>query len=418
MPVRDFSGDFGSVIRRHFGHGSGDSSFADLSGEGITSGTDNDNDDHHQKVMTKLIQAATSQVASNDSDLSTATYSNLDTGEIDIERPTKPPLDLRTLWKLLEKMDAEKEREGKGSVVGISGLDDDDHSGHEGGKMSTWELVVLQAVLLSLLILVSLLWAFCCKRRCLTDRSALVHEVVAFARKISGGSSKSELPPSYSKTNLTDVGLTIDDHLNPPPTYDRAAALNMIELERKSGTCGPSSACPQRSSGSGGMRPYTSPASSHASLASTNIDHIVDIENHRGGSSSGGSGPIMSPTPSYYTGSNRSTTPGQTGGNSPGPHLDTTCETSVSSAPESRKSSGSSNRVTFTPGLISGPTPARKRPHSLPLVSVLVKAEGAESRKRSTQSEGGDPKDEGDIASIVIHSSNNLNSQRRPQPMI
>ena len=48
-------------------------------------------------------------------------------------------MDLRTLWKLLEKMDAEKEREGKGSVVGISGLDDDDdHSGHEGGKMSTW----------------------------------------------------------------------------------------------------------------------------------------------------------------------------------------------------------------------------------------------------------------------------------------
>ena len=35
-------------------------------------------------------------------------------------------------------MDAEKEREGKGSVVGISGLDDDNHSGHEGGKMSTW----------------------------------------------------------------------------------------------------------------------------------------------------------------------------------------------------------------------------------------------------------------------------------------
>ena len=87
-----------------------------------------------------------------------------------------------------------------------------------------------------------------------------------YFRKISGGSSKSELPPSYSKTDLTDVGLTIDDHLNPPPTYDRAAALNMIELERKSGTCGPSSSCPQRSSGSGGMRPYTSPASRHAHL--------------------------------------------------------------------------------------------------------------------------------------------------------
>ena len=213
------------------------------------------------------------------------------------------------------------------------------------------ELVVLQAVLLSLLILVSLLWAFCCKKRCLTDRSTLMGEVVAFARKISGGSSKSDLPPSYSKTDLTDLGLTIDDHLNPPPTYDRAAALNMMELERKSGVTT--------------VRAYSTPlTSSHASLASTNIDHIVDIENHAVASTS------ASATPSSTSGS--------------------------------RKSSGN-NRVTFSPGLISGPT--QKRTTSLPLVSVLVHPE---SRKRSTQSEGGEP-----ITSVCEIVAHNLNSQVR-----
>ena len=48
--------------------------------------------------------------------------------------------------------------------------------------------------------------------------------VVAFARKLSTGSSR-ELPPSYSKVDLTSVGLTLNDHLNPPPTYDRLIAM-------------------------------------------------------------------------------------------------------------------------------------------------------------------------------------------------
>ena len=48
--------------------------------------------------------------------------------------------------------------------------------------------------------------------------------MVAFARKLSTGSSR-ELPPSYSKVDLTSVGLTLNDHLNPPPTYDRLIAM-------------------------------------------------------------------------------------------------------------------------------------------------------------------------------------------------
>ena len=57
-------------------------------------------------------------------------------------------------------------------------------------------------------------------------------EMVALARKISNGSSK-DLPPSYSKVDLTQEGLTIEDHFNPPPTYDRAADLYHNEIERK-----------------------------------------------------------------------------------------------------------------------------------------------------------------------------------------
>ena len=57
-------------------------------------------------------------------------------------------------------------------------------------------------------------------------------EMRELARKISNGSSK-DLPPSYSKVDLTQEGLTIDDHFNPPPNYDRAADLHQIELEQK-----------------------------------------------------------------------------------------------------------------------------------------------------------------------------------------
>ena len=46
----------------------------------------------------------------------------------------------------------------------------------------------------------------------------------SLARKLSTSSTRT-LPPSYSKVDLTSVGLTLNDHLNPPPTYDRLIAM-------------------------------------------------------------------------------------------------------------------------------------------------------------------------------------------------
>lgn len=314
----DVVSDFGSIVRRTFGAGS------------------LENNEDKPRLFQDVMEASSLGVDTN------ATSNG-----------QHPPLDLHTLWKLLEKMEQDQKVVGLSSLgedaddFTIRGADDD-----EGGKMSTWELVVLQAVLLSLLILVSLLWAFCCKRRCNSD--PIVNEMVALARKISGGSSK-DLPPSYSKTDLTSVGLTVNDHLNPPPSYDRAACLNLMELERKSGVR---------------QQMSTYSVSSISSLASTNLDHVVDIENHH---------------PS---------TPRR-----------------------------NSSRVTFSPVLETGPT-ERKRPASLPLVSVLVKPD---TRKRSTQSEGGDPSsrkpsflndDDDFVQDSSTTSANNLNSQPRSQPMI
>lgn len=87
---------------------------------------------------------------------------------------------------------------------------------------STWELVVIQAVLLVLLVAISILWAFCCRKRCIGVQPGIVHQVTALARKLSTSSTTRDLPPSYSKVDLTSVGLTLYDHYNPPPSYDWA----------------------------------------------------------------------------------------------------------------------------------------------------------------------------------------------------
>lgn len=68
--------------------------------------------------------------------------------------------------------------------------------------------------------------------------TGISEQVAALARKISSSSSR-DLPPSYSKVcwlytsiskvilssanfqvDLTQIGLTINDHFNPPPHYD------------------------------------------------------------------------------------------------------------------------------------------------------------------------------------------------------
>ena len=53
----------------------------------------------------------------------------------------------------------------------------------------------------------------------------LVNEFTSIIRRKLSTSSNRTLPPSYSKVDLTSVGLTLNDHLNPPPTYDRMIAM-------------------------------------------------------------------------------------------------------------------------------------------------------------------------------------------------
>merc|ERR1719245_420962 len=111
------------------------------------------------------------------------------------------------------------------SVVGLDEakiLIEKDSRGKHG--MTTLELVIVQSVLLSILILLSILWACCCKKRCVGDQ-ALVNEFTDILRRKLSTSSTRTLPPSYSKVDLTSVGLTLNDHLNPPPTYDRMIAM-------------------------------------------------------------------------------------------------------------------------------------------------------------------------------------------------
>ena len=70
----------------------------------------------------------------------------------------QPPLDLHTLWKLLEKMDMENggSGAGEGAGVGISAVGSDtdnldSHSGGSGGKMSTWGETLFLKFLLDVL---------------------------------------------------------------------------------------------------------------------------------------------------------------------------------------------------------------------------------------------------------------------------
>jgi hypothetical protein len=83
-----------------------------------------------------------------------------------------------------------------------------------------------QGVLLTLLVLVSISWAMCCKQRCFSSSSQTVAEAL---RKLSRSSS-TDLPPSYSTADLHDLGLSVHDYLNPPPEYP-GNNLQYLDLE-------------------------------------------------------------------------------------------------------------------------------------------------------------------------------------------
>jgi len=108
------------------------------------------------------------------------------------------PLDLSLLWEVIDKHKQEQD----GEVKHVN---------------STWELVLIQAVLLTLLIMVAIIWAVCCKNNCCRSRTDQL-SVAEALRKVSNGKLK-DLPPSYSKADLRSLGISVNDYLNPPPAY-------------------------------------------------------------------------------------------------------------------------------------------------------------------------------------------------------
>jgi len=108
------------------------------------------------------------------------------------------PLDLSLLWEVIDKHKQEQE----GEVKHVN---------------TTWELVLIQAVLLTLLIMVAIIWAVCCKNNCCRSRADQL-SVADALRKVSNGKLK-DLPPSYSKADLRSLGISVNDYLNPPPAY-------------------------------------------------------------------------------------------------------------------------------------------------------------------------------------------------------
>jgi len=105
------------------------------------------------------------------------------------------PLDLNTLLKVLDQHNKD--------------VEDPNHS--------TWQLVLIQGVLLFLLVLVSVCWACCCRRKCFRSTPPTVQEAL---RKLSSTSTKSrDFPPSYSQADLHTLAMSVHDYLYPPPQY-------------------------------------------------------------------------------------------------------------------------------------------------------------------------------------------------------
>lgn len=115
--------------------------------------------------------------------------------------------DMSMLWQMLERHKDQMEEKKE------SGMNID----------TTWELVIVQGVLLALLVLITVSWALCCRRRSSNPT------VVEALRKLSNTPSK-DLPPSYSVLDLFSQGLSVHDYLNPPPEY-QAETLQYLDLE-------------------------------------------------------------------------------------------------------------------------------------------------------------------------------------------
>jgi len=123
-------------------------------------------------------------------------------------------VDLSLLWKLLEKHKDELEEK---EIT-------------ENNINTTWELVVVQVILLTLLVLVYLAWSVCCASKYFN------REKSSSLRKLSSSSSckVADLPPSYSNLDHHTLGIPVNDYLHPPPEYLHLCAdtLQYLDLEQ------------------------------------------------------------------------------------------------------------------------------------------------------------------------------------------
>ena len=72
---------------------------------------------------------------------------------------------------------------------------------------TTWELVIVQGVLLTLLAILAIVWAVFCRRRFVQGHDQ---------DELSVSAAKRDVPCSYSRTYINSLGISVNDYLNPP----------------------------------------------------------------------------------------------------------------------------------------------------------------------------------------------------------
>jgi len=126
-------------------------------------------------------------------------------------------LDLDTLWEMLDRHRLVKE----GEQLGQHHIN------------TTWELVIVQGVLLTLLVILAIVWAVFCRRRCVGGQDQDQLSVSEALRKVSA--AKRDIPCSYSRTDINSLGISVNDYLNPPPAYLDLFTDNLQYLDLEQG---------------------------------------------------------------------------------------------------------------------------------------------------------------------------------------
>lgn len=131
--------------------------------------------------------------------------------------PGNLDLDLDTLWEMLDRHRLVKE----GEQLGQHHIN------------TTWELVIVQGVLLTLLVILAIVWAVFCRRRCVGGQDQDQLSVSEALRKVSA--AKRDIPCSYSRTDINSLGISVNDYLNPPPAYLDLFTDNLQYLDLEQG---------------------------------------------------------------------------------------------------------------------------------------------------------------------------------------